>query len=415
MESALTKMLPHELIIPEITAPSEPIEYDPQIMAHTATTIVESLGIEPESVVLLYYQAQGEALTAEIRKKIIECGATFIDVPFSYAHVGDLIRSGKGRTQEHIDADMVKIKDGFTHAVNINANRNDDNGLKKPEELEALGEYIKARGPFFGAIMDSRWMKVDLPTPEEAATAGRAWDEYYTMVMRSFDRPWDQISEAQEILAQRLQQGSRLDVFVKSEDARFTTKLSMKIGGKSTANSTIESNFPGSEVFFGPERGTMNGTLGIDHPFILEGQVIPNLVLTIQDGAVTDYKVYDDDDGNIDVGAQSRITKLFDLLRDDETGKIEIGEFGIGTNSELFGIIPNPQLSEKARGLHLGIGGFGNDFSDQDNGVRTPRGHIDFVRQNGGTHSTMTVDGKVIQANGYFVDPRLSILHTRQG
>lgn len=268
------------------------------------------------------------------------------------------------------------------------------------------GETIQALRSAQKDLADIRAKKeyviTALPTEAEAKLDGMPYESYVDLYFRACDRDWKEVEEAQDILIQEvLNPGKKLEFFA---DQTF---LSMGIGGQTFANSTIFRNIPGSEVFTGPVRGTVNGRLTLPYPLMFRGKIIPNLTLQFIDGKVLHF----DTDGGDNMSWVERVLT--------DSGTREAGEVALGTNSILNRPMLNPLFVEKVGGsFHIALGraytytNYAGREVKVDNGV-TSANHIDLTRlmlsDFGG--GRVSVDGKIIQWDGRFVDKRLAILN----
>lgn len=188
------------------------------------------------------------------------------------------------------------------------------------------------------------------------------------------------------------------------------TRLIMSIKGQTFANSTIYRNIPGSEVFTGPVRETLEGSLVLPYPIRFAGRTLDGLTLEFKQGRTWDFQTDDAD--------SSKVVK--DILG---AGAEEVGEVALGTNPVLNRPFLNTLFIEKVSGsFHLALGKayidtvYAGREVKVDNGVRSAGDyHIDIARLMlpGYGGGKVIVDGKVIQEDGRFIDPRLKILNPR--
>ncbi len=286
---------------------------------------------------------------------------------------------------------MIRCIDGPSPMVNVAAEIRASFG-------RALSSVTAIRG-------QKEWVLTSLPTEMEARLDGIPYKRYMDLYLRACDRPWEKIEEAQDILI-----NETLNPAKSLELAAQGTFLTMSIEDQRFANSTITRNIPGSEVFAGPTRGTLEGTLVIPYPLMFKDRVIPNLTLKFRQGKVID----------ISAEGKENLRWVRQALDTDE-GASEVGEVAFGTNSKLNGPLVNTLFVEKVGGsFHLALGrayeytSYAGRQVKVDNGVRSAN-HIDITclmlpKYGGGL---VSVDGKAISEDGRFLDQRLAILNPR--
>lgn len=259
-----------------------------------------------------------------------------------------------------------------------------------------------------------------VPSIKEAEVADKKFSEDAALFYRAaVELDWQEIKKAQSVLVEKLRGKKQIRIVAKAPDGfpeGWDTDVTMNIEGMIFANSTIDQNVPGSEVFSAPNTGSLNGVYAVPYEIKVGSRIIPNLKLVIKNGKVSEFEILHPKDApqkerNADNQA---VQKLLDT---DKGSKI-IGEIGIGTNPILTYPSINTLRTEKISGsVHLAIG---NSYTDEyleqevklDNGNRSEV-HLDITRvlttEYGG--GTIEVDGEVIQKDGKFVDSELNVLN----
>ncbi|MFZ4761890.1 MAG: aminopeptidase [Alphaproteobacteria bacterium] len=242
----------------------------------------------------------------------------------------------------------------------------------------------------------------ETPTPKTAEIDRIDFKEYTTLFFEMCDQPWQHITAAQEILIQELNAAKTL---------RFTnddgTDVSLNVEGFTFCNSVIAKNVPGSEVFSGPERTSVQGVIvskGIFVPPTNRNAVIENLTLKFNQGALVEW--------HADYGQEH-----FEQAINVDDGAKFVGEIGIGTNPWLRRHVSNPLLVEKIGGsFHLALGG-SYSFTEYagvpvhvDNGNRS-KIHWDITTMLYGKGGCMYADGQKIMDNGKFLNPAYDVLN----
>lgn len=240
-----------------------------------------------------------------------------------------------------------------------------------------------------------------IPTEEEAQIDGIDYPDYLTFFFEAADQPWQHIRTAQAKLIAAFNKGD--DLHITNSDG---TNIRMKLTGHTFANSVIQRNIPGSEIFSGPVRESVNGTVVANGTFAFdihgETHVMKNLRLTFENGLVTNAEAEE---------GQEALTAI--ISQDDhraETdpkyqGMRKVGEIGIGTNPHIRQHLANPLLVEKISGsFHIALGSaYGNRYMGEDvfmdNGNRASA-HWDITTMLRGKEGRMYLDGHLMQKDG---------------
>lgn len=250
----------------------------------------------------------------------------------------------------------------------------------------------------------TNWQLIYWPTEAEAKIEGMTLEEYANLFFEACNRPWKKIRETQYKLVSILDRGNELILIADPEnkDPKKRTRLTMSIKGMQFVNSTIDRNYPGSEVFSSPVRDSANGQLFAAGKYIYEGRIIEDIFMKVENGKI------------IDAQAKKGEKELINILDRDE-GARYFGEVALGTNRALNRRLFNPLLNEKVGGSFHITPGKAYEFEEYegqkvkvDNGNRSSI-HWDItimmLPQYGG--GEVIVDGKTIQKNGEFILPSL--------
>jgi aminopeptidase len=240
------------------------------------------------------------------------------------------------------------------------------------------------------------------PTEEDAKAEGMAYDEFTNLFFDMCDLDWKEMEGAQKILIAKLNAGSIL---------RFTnddgTDVSMDITDMTFANSLVNKNVPGSEVFSAPKRDSVNGKIVAKGNFqsqMDESQTIKDITLIFEDGKVVDFDAAEN---------RKELERYFDAHPDNSY----TGEIGIGTNFMLHKHVINGLLVEKIGGsFHIALGHcykyteYMGEPVNLNNGNKEGS-HWDITTMLFGKNGKMMLDGEVLFENDKWVDPKLSYLN----
>jgi aminopeptidase len=258
-------------------------------------------------------------------------------------------------------------------------------------------------------VNHTRWVLIYWPTEQEAAAEGLTYVEYVDLFLKSCHQPWREIREAQGRLVEMLNEAEQLEIEARTSDPDPSrrTRLKMNIGPMKFVNSTIDRNFPGSEVFASPVRDSVDGQLFGEGRYAFEGRTIEDLFLRVERGRIVEARA------RVGEGA------LREILDTDE-GARYFGEIAFGTNPGLRRRVQNGLLNEKVGGsFHITPGrAYSFDrYEGQtvavDNGNRSQI-HWDIAvpmlpAYGGGV---VRLDGREIQVDGRWLDPALAVLNS---
>ncbi len=296
-------------------------------------------------------------------------------------------------------------------------------GPENPEALQALSPELRAAyGREYGKAHERRndgtlaWTLIEWPTEYEAKKEGLRYEEYLEVFLEACNQPWEEIRKAQQILVEMLNKGETLELIANDSDPDLgkRTRVTMSIKGMTFANSTISKNMPGSEVFSAPVLDSVEGQIFAPGLYLYEGFLMRNILLRIKQGVIVEAIAEEGNDG------------LQAILNQTEAAR-RFGEVALGTNPGLNRRFFNALLNEKVGGsFHMAIGHCytfthydGEEVNVNNGNIERGSPHWDLTilmhRNADGSGGGMVIlDGKVIQEDGSFTDPRLAILNPRK-
>lgn len=242
--------------------------------------------------------------------------------------------------------------------------------------------------------------------------------------MEACNQPWESIKAAQAKLKAKLDKGKKLQIIADGEnpDPTKRTNVWMSIDEMTFANSTIDRNYPGSEVFSAPVLESVNGQIYADGEYLYDGQLMKNIHLFVENGRISE-KSYAEENNE---GFQKILSN--ENIKPGEVGGARyFGEIALGTNPGLTRRFFNTLLNEKVGGsFHMALGHC-YTFEEYDgepvhvnNGnipEKTPN-HWDLTilmhrKPDGTGGGKVILDDEVIQRDGKFEDPDLAILNPK--
>ncbi len=332
----------------------------------------------------VYYMVQDRELNAEILKgssqKDIARFYSFDDTKFFEADVTFIIRSPRT---------------AFAYEKLESWKLNELNGAMNP----ALMEW---------RVNHSRWCLIYWPTEEEARLEGLSYENYVKLFFQACNQPWDKIRKAQAKLGNILDKANTLTLTAdpNNRDPNKRTKVEMSIKGMTFLNSTIDNNYPGSEVFSSPVKNSVKGQIFAAGTYSYNGKRMQDILLKIEDGKV------------ISACAKQGEKSLVEILETDE-GSRYFGEVAFGTNPGLKRRLFNPLLNEKVGGsFHMALGRSYQNEKQDGKTVKLFNGNVSkihwdvtiMMRKEYGGGAVM-IDGKTIQKDGQFLDKGFAVLN----
>jgi aminopeptidase len=250
----------------------------------------------------------------------------------------------------------------------------------------ALARMARSRAPLTELRMQKRWCGTLWPTPAGAQQAGMGDDAFAAFVRGALfldrDDPaaaWRELGAFQAGLIERLSGARELRIEAPGTD------LTLRVEGRTWANSDGRRNMPSGEVFTGPIEDSANGTIRFTVPSSPRGVAVEDVELTFRDGEVVAARAGRGDD------------YLQRTLATDP-GARRLGEIGIGTNRGIDRSIGAILFDEKIGGtVHLALG----RSYPETGGVNESAVHWDLIcdlREGG----RLTADGEVVQEGGTF-------------
>ncbi len=225
------------------------------------------------------------------------------------------------------------------------------------------------------------------PTQAYAQVAGMSLSQYEDFVYRACKvhlpdpvAAWQKIGPKQQQLVDYLAGKEHVQVRGQNID------LQLSIAGRPFINTDGKANFPDGEIFTGPVEDSVNGWVKFTYPAYYGGNEVAGVQLTFQNGLVTQAK------------AEKNETFLLNIL-DTDPGSRRLGEFAIGTNTDIQRFTGSILFDEKIDGtIHMALG----QGYPETNSTNTSAIHWDMIcdmRQGG----EILVDGELFYQNGEFL------------
>jgi len=223
--------------------------------------------------------------------------------------------------------------------IQVIGSTNKFNGKSVPHEINKMA--MKVCGMPLHEIAEkskNRWVLLNFPSSNDAQEAGMETEEFedYFFEVCNFD--YSKMFAAMEPLAKLMAKADKVRIIAPETDLSFSIK---GIGSHRCAGTH---NIPDGEVFTAPVKGSMNGTIKYNVPFIKgDGKMLEDIKLTFKDGKVVEHECSDKQ-------------ALTDMLDTDEGSRF-VGEFAFGLNPHIKKPMRDILFDEKiACSIHLALG-----------------------------------------------------------
>jgi len=239
-----------------------------------------------------------------------------------------------------------------------------------------------------GADKSFKWVSTLYPTEGYAVEAETSLKDFEDFVYRAChaddDTPdpiayWRSIEEKQRLIIERIEGHNQVVLRGPNVD------LTLSIKGRKLVNAAGERNMPDGEIFTGPVEDSVNGWVRFTFPAIYSGVMVEGVELTFINGKVTQCS------------AEKNQNFLTEMLESD-AGAQYVGEFAIGTNSEIDRFSHNILFDEKIDGtFHMALGAGYPETGSRNKSII----HWDMIcgmKED----AEILLDGEVIYKNGQF-------------
>jgi len=188
-----------------------------------------------------------------------------------------------------------------------------------------------------------------------------------------------------------MNKAKKVQIKASDTDLRFSLK------GMKAISCAGEKNIPDGEVYTAPVKDSVEGYIQYNAPSNYAGKIWNDVRLEFAKGKIIKATCAGDD---------KELNKIFNT----DKGARYVGEFAIGTNTEITKPMKNILFDEKIFGsIHFTPG---MSYDDADNGNKSAV-HWDLVKLLTGD-GEIIFDGVTIQKNGLFVLPELKGLNPKK-
>ena len=332
------------------------------LLEHLARAILKNGGIP---LLQLWSEGYTEAVSEEATPEQLEGTLAFVRTAYE---------TFEGRIRIHSDLNTAHLEQ--LPAIKRSA-------LSRANEPILDAQFSRgAQGAF-------KWVTTIYPTSGYAQEAGMGTEEFARLVYRAchLDKPeedplayWRSLKERTNELAERLSDAKQVQLLAPECD------LSFSLEGRTFKGDFGENNMPGGEVYTAPVEDSVQGHIKFTHPVASGGTRLAGVDLTFEDGKVVKAKAEQGDQA------------LHALLSTD-AGARYLGEFGIGTNTDIQQPVGRALLDEKIAGtIHLALG----KAYPEVGGENQSSVHLDIVKDMT-ENAEIRFDGEAIYRDGQFL------------
>ncbi|PNY80375.1 aminopeptidase [Deinococcus koreensis] len=354
--------------------------YDPRPHADLLTDYC--LSAQPGERILVGGTLEAAALLREVTRALLRRGARPVprlDYPEFQDDLAELASDTVLDAFHPVEAQDMEAIDGSLRLLTTDR--------QAPGNAARRARLSASRAPLATLRARRKWALTLYPTARAAELAGLSLPEFGTFVMGAMflDRPdpvaaWGEVRASQARLIARLSRGDLIRIEAPGTD------LTLRVGGRTWANSDGKRNMPSGEVFTGPVETSAEGVVTFTVPALYGGQMVRGARLEFRAGQVVEARA---DEGE---------ATLLAALETDPGARL-LGELGIGTNTGIQRPTGNILFDEKIGGtVHLALG----RSYPETGGVNASAIHWDLITDMR-TGGRLSVDGEVIQENGVFL------------
>ncbi|MGA5691437.1 aminopeptidase [Cytobacillus pseudoceanisediminis] len=227
-----------------------------------------------------------------------------------------------------------------------------------------------------------KWLLIKWPTAGMAQLAKMNTNSFNELFFKSCTFDYKKMAEKVKPLKERLENADQVRIVSPNTDLRFSIK------GMSSFVCDGRYNLPDGEIFTAPILDSVNGKIKFNVPASLMGMNFDDINLEFENGQIIHASC-------------NNMGQLLKLIEKDRGSK-QIGEFGIGLNTNIKHTTNSLIFDEKMSGsIHLALG---QAYEMADNGNKSSI-HLDMVlnqslEQGGGE---LYFDNELIRKDGLFV------------
>ncbi|NLH48888.1 MAG: aminopeptidase [Myxococcales bacterium] len=358
--------------------------FDPRVAELAKVFVDYSTGVKRGDVVLI--NAFGEATLPFVKELYKQCllkGAKYVQYDMEFEEINkDLYNFGTkaqvGYLPQH-KLDFMKQVDVF---IGVRALENDMVLANANHEMVRL--FQATNKPILDQRVEhTRWCITRWPVNGMAQNAKMSLEEFTDFFFRCTVYDYASLKKKQAKLTKLMLKADKVHIHSSDTDLRFSIK------GLPAISCHGNMNIPDGEVFTAPVRDSVEGYVTYNTPSIYMGKEFNDVRLEFTKGQIVKATCSGDDEA---------LNQVFDT----DEGARYVGEFAIGTNTEITRPMRSILFDEKIYGSFHFTPGMA--YGECNNGNQSAI-HWDLVKLL--PEGEILFDGKPIMRDGRFVHPDL--------
>lgn len=221
-------------------------------------------------------------------------------------------------------------------------------GAKDPHKFKNYADKLTIASKAGRHLIDIRvqkpWTLTYFPTEGNSEDEGISHEEYFNFVVDASSVDYEQMEKDLAPLEQLLTDTSEIVVRSHHRLDNRICELSMNKGKQVGLSCFGTHNLPDGEVYTSPNANSLNGEIFLDIPVHYGGGLIGGVYLKFENGRIIQYNAGE---------GQEFLTKVIET----DDGSHQIGEFALGTNTQITRNFKEILFAEKIGGsIHMAIG-----------------------------------------------------------
>lgn len=327
----------------------------------------------------------------ELQKAALAKGAKYVDYKITIPEIEkDYFNFASKSQLEHfpqIEMDFMKEVDVF---IGVRAPEN--SAYLANVDQSKISKRMKVIHPILTErVNNSRWVVTRWPTHAGAQDAEMSLEEFEEFFFKCTIFDYAGLMQRHKKLVRLINRTKSVRIKASDTDLRFSLK------GMKSISCHGDKNIPDGEVYTAPVRDSVEGYITYNTPSLYAGKEWNGVRLEFEKGKIVKASCSGDN-------------KALNRIFNTDEGARYVGEFAIGTNTEITRPMKSILFDEKIFGsIHFTPG---MAYEDCDNGNRSAI-HWDLVKILTGD-GQIIFDDKVIQKDGLFIHPDLKELNPKK-
>jgi len=359
--------------------------HDPRVAALAKVFVEWSTRVKRGDVVLIHgFGAPTLPFLKELYKQCLLKGVKYAQVDVEFEEINsDFYNYGSAAQLSYLPQHKLDFMKQVDVYIGVRALENDM--IHANADHNNMRLWQKTSKPILDQRVEhTRWCITRWPVNGMAQNAKMSLEEFTDFFFKCTVYDYAGLKKKQAKLAQLMKKTDKVHITASDTDLSFSIKGLPAISCYGTVN------IPDGEVFTAPVRQSVNGVVTYNTPSIYMGKEFNNVRLEFEKGRIVKASCS---------GDSAALNKVFDT----DEGARYVGEFAIGTNTEITQPMRSILFDEKIYGSFHFTPGMA--YGECNNGNQSAI-HWDLVRLMHGD-GEIKFDGVTIMKDGVFVHPQL--------